>query len=106
MSPPLLSLRGVSREFRFADRLVRAANDISFDIAAGECLAVVGGFDEASASGKRIVVAPDRAGTCARWRLVRRILPGGAGGERARSHEGGGSGESGERNRPHHSGSP
>ena len=73
MSPPLLSLRGVSKEFRLADRLVRAANDISFDVAAGECLAVVGDFDEESASGKRIVVAPDRAGTCARWRLRTRI---------------------------------
>ena len=51
MSPPILSLRGVSKEFRLGDRLVRAANDVSFDVAAGECLAVVG----ESGSGKTTV---------------------------------------------------
>ena len=51
MNAPILSLRGVSKEFRLGDRRVRAANDISFDVSAGECLAVVG----ESGSGKTTV---------------------------------------------------
>ena len=51
MSAPLLSVRDVSKEFRVGERTVRAANDISFDVAAGECLAVVG----ESGSGKTTV---------------------------------------------------
>ena len=51
MSPPLLSLRGVSKEFRHERRRIRAADDVSFDVAAGECLAVVG----ESGSGKSTI---------------------------------------------------
>ena len=51
MSPPLLSLRGVSKEFRVENRRIRAAADVSLDVAAGECLAVVG----ESGSGKSTV---------------------------------------------------
>ena len=51
MSPPLLSLRGVSKEFRHESRRIRAAADVSFDVAEGECLAVVG----ESGSGKSTV---------------------------------------------------
>ncbi len=42
MTAPLLSLRGVSKEFRIGDRRILAASDVSFDLRAGECLAVVG----------------------------------------------------------------
>ena len=48
---PLLSLHGVSKEFRVGERRIRAAQDISFDLAAGECLAIVG----ESGSGKSTV---------------------------------------------------
>ena len=51
MNPPLLSLRGVSKEFRHESRRIRAAADVSFDVAAGECLAVVG----ESGSGKSTI---------------------------------------------------
>ena len=52
MTPaPLLSLRGVSKEFRVGDRRIRAVSDVSFDLAAGECLAVVG----ESGSGKSTI---------------------------------------------------
>ena len=51
MNPPLLSLRGVSKAFRHESRRIRAAADVSFDVAAGECLAVVG----ESGSGKSTV---------------------------------------------------
>ena len=48
---PLLSLRGVSKEFRVGERRIRAVSEVSFDVAAGECLAVVG----ESGSGKSTV---------------------------------------------------
>ena len=51
MTAPLLSLQGVSKEFRVGDRRVLAVDGISFDVAAGECLAVVG----ESGSGKSTV---------------------------------------------------
>ena len=51
MTAPLLSLRGVSKEFRVGGRRIVAVDGISFDIAQGECLAVVG----ESGSGKSTV---------------------------------------------------
>lgn len=41
-SPPLLELRHVSRHFVVAGHEVRAVEDVSLAVAAGECLAVVG----------------------------------------------------------------
>lgn len=51
MSHPLLSLRSVSKEFISAGRKVCAVNDVSFDVHAGECLAIVG----ESGSGKSTI---------------------------------------------------
>jgi ABC-type glutathione transport system ATPase component len=48
---PILSLRHVSKIFRTGGREVKAVDDVSFDIAAGECLAVVG----ESGSGKSTI---------------------------------------------------
>lgn len=42
MTPPLLSLRSVSKLFRRGDYEVRAVDDITLDVAEGECLAIVG----------------------------------------------------------------
>ncbi len=51
MTQPLLSLRSVSKIFHVGGREVRAVEDVSFDVAAGECLAVVG----ESGSGKSTI---------------------------------------------------
>jgi len=51
MTQPLLSLRSVSKTFHVAGREVRAVDDVSFDVAQGECLAVVG----ESGSGKSTI---------------------------------------------------
>lgn len=39
---PILSLKNVSKSFGSGDQLVHAVNNVSFDVFAGECLAVVG----------------------------------------------------------------
>jgi ABC-type glutathione transport system ATPase component len=39
---PLLSIRTVSKDFVADGRAVRAVDGVSFDVGAGECLAIVG----------------------------------------------------------------
>lgn len=51
MTSPILSLRSVSKTFHTAGRPVRAVEDVSFDVAEGECLAIVG----ESGSGKSTI---------------------------------------------------
>ena len=47
----ILSLRAVTKEFRVGKRRITAVNDVSFDVTAGECLAIVG----ESGSGKSTI---------------------------------------------------
>ena len=42
MSPPLLEVHNLSKVFRLEDREVPALLEVSFDVSAGECLAIVG----------------------------------------------------------------
>ena len=51
MSEPLLSVKNLSKTFHSGGHEIRAADDISFDVEQGECLAIVG----ESGSGKSTV---------------------------------------------------
>lgn len=42
MSPPILSVRALSKQFRVGNSIVQALDDVSLDVAEGECLAIVG----------------------------------------------------------------
>ena len=65
MSPPLLSLQGVTKRFRLEDREIPALVDVSFDVSAGECLAVVGesGAGKSTIANLILGVYPPTSGT-------------------------------------------
>ena len=65
MSPPLLEVHGASKVFRLEDREVPALFDVSFDVQAGECLAIVGesGAGKTTVANLILGVYPPTAGT-------------------------------------------
>ena len=65
MSLPLLSLQGISKLFQIEDREVRALTDVSFDVRAGECLAIVGesGAGKSTIANLILGVYPPTSGT-------------------------------------------
>ena len=64
MSPPLLEVQGASKLFRLEDREVPALLDVSFDVQAGECLAIVGesGAGKSTVANLILGVYPPTAG--------------------------------------------
>ena len=65
MSPPLLEVQGASKLFRLEDREIPALLDVSFDVQAGECLAIVGesGAGKTTVANLILGVYPPTAGT-------------------------------------------
>ena len=65
MSVPLLAVQGVGKSFRLEDREVRALIDVSFDVGAGECLAIVGesGAGKSTIANLILGVYPPTSGT-------------------------------------------
>ena len=65
MSPPLLEVQGATKLFRLEDREVPALLDVSFDVQAGECLAIVGesGAGKSTVANLILGVYPPTAGT-------------------------------------------
>ncbi|MBN9075846.1 MAG: peptide ABC transporter ATP-binding protein [Rhizobiales bacterium 65-79] len=67
MTAPILSLQSVSKTFFLAGREVRAVDDVSIDVAEGECLAIVGesGSGKSTLANMILGVYPPTAGTIA-----------------------------------------
>lgn len=65
MNPPLLSVQGVSKTFQLEDRAIPALADVSFDVGAGECLAIVGesGAGKSTVANLILGVYPPSSGT-------------------------------------------
>ena len=65
MSPPLLSLQGVGKRFRLENREIPALVDVSFDVHARECLAIVGesGAGKSTVANLILAVYPPTSGT-------------------------------------------
>lgn len=63
----LLSVRDVSRSFRLGDREIKAVRDVSFEVAAGECLAIVGesGSGKSTIANMILGIYPPTGGTIA-----------------------------------------
>jgi ABC-type glutathione transport system ATPase component len=67
MTVPILSLQSVSKTFFLAGREVHAVEDVSIDVAEGECLAIVGesGSGKSTLANMILGVYPPTAGTIA-----------------------------------------
>lgn len=65
MSAPLLSLAGVSKTFMLGDHEIKAVQDVSFNVAEGECLAIVGesGSGKSTIANMVLGIYPPTAGT-------------------------------------------
>ncbi|MEZ5812188.1 MAG: ABC transporter ATP-binding protein [Rhizobiaceae bacterium] len=65
MTSPLLTLKNVSKTFMLGDHQIKAVQDVSFNVAGGECLAVVGesGSGKSTIANMVLGIYPPTAGT-------------------------------------------